>query len=321
MIYNEKEPVGRFALMNTPESDRALSPAMGGIGFIEFFDDLEIANAMIGFAADWHRERGYSAMRGPINFGKNDSYWGLLVDNFEDPNTYGMMYHPPYYKSLLEKTGAKKIDDQYSYKRSFREPVPERLVRITDRIEQKGSITFRPVDTGNLYRDAEYVRQIHNQAWSSQDISEREEEFSELTRETARNMVDKLKPLLIPESTLLAFVNGEPASFIVSVPDLNEFSGKTGGRLKWWHYPQLYFFKKRATRLRVLAFGTVPRYRKLGIEALIFVRGVQNTHRAAPNLEYLDGGWISEKNWLMQRSVEALGCRHYKTHRTFLWEF
>lgn len=321
LIYRGKTLVGRYALMNAPEQDRKLNPTMGGMGFIEMENDPQLAAAMIDFAAEWHKKRGYKAMRGPINFGKNDSFWGLLVENFEDPNTYGMMYHPPYYKELLEQTDAQKIDDQFSYKRSFSDPVPERLINITERIHRKKSITFRPIDKKNLYRDAEFIRQIYNKAWSSQDIVEREEEFTELTQETVQEMVKNLKPLLIPECTLLGFVNDEPASFSVSVPDLNEFSKKTGGKLKWWHIPQLFWFKKQATRLRTLAFGTVPEYRKMGLDALLFVQGVQGTHRVAPNLEYLEGGWISEKNWLMQRSVEALGCVHYKTHRTYRWEF
>ena len=66
-------------------------------------------------------------------------------------------------------------------------------------------------------------------------------------------------------------------------------------------------------------YGTLPKYRKLGLEALTFVRGIQMTRKAAPHLDYLEGAWVSEKNWLMQRSLEALGCYHHKTHRTYKW--
>ncbi|MEX2585363.1 MAG: hypothetical protein WD315_03145, partial [Balneolaceae bacterium] len=109
------------------------------------------------------------------------------------------------------------------------------------------------------------------------------------------------------------------ASFVVCVPDLNEISAETNGRLRWWHLPKLLRFKKRATRLRTVVFGTKPKFRKMGMEALTFVRGVQSTRAAAPTLEYLEGAWVSEKNWLMQRSLEALGCVHHKTHRTYRW--
>ncbi len=321
LIKNGEEVVGRFAVMNTPERDKVLEPTMGGIGFVEMIDDPMVAVTMINFARQWHQERGYNAMRGPINFGENDTYWGLLVENYEEPPIYGMFYHPPYYKELLEATGAQKLDDHWSYKREFDKPIPERMQRITDRIESREGVTLRPLDKKNIYRDAEYIRQIYNDAWSNQDITEREEEFTELTQDTVENMINKLKPVLIPESVLIAFVDGDPASFVVCVPDLNEVSKETGGRLRWWHYPKLLWFKRRAKHLRTLVFGTRPKYRKMGLEALTFTRGIQFTKEAAPTLEYLEGAWVSENNWLMQRSLEALGCYHHKTHRTYKWEF
>jgi hypothetical protein len=311
----------RFAVMNTPERDLALEPKMGGIGFIEMENDLQLARQIIAFAKEWHLKRGYHAMRGPVTFGENDMYWGLLVENFEEPPIYGMFYHPPYYQKLLERTGAEKLDDHWSYKRSFEEPLPERLVKITHRIEQRMNVELRPVDMKNIYRDAEFIRRIYNDAWRNQDIQERESEFTELGQATVERMIKKLKPVIIPESVLLAFVNGEPASFIVCVPDLNEISKETGGKLRWWHYLKLVRFKRRAKHLRTLVFGTRPKFRKMGIEALTFVRGIESTKRAAPTLEYLEGAWVSEKNWLMQHSLEALGCHHHKTHRTYKWEF
>jgi hypothetical protein len=321
ITFNGSRPVARFALMNTPERDQVLEPTMAGIGFIELENDQQLARELIDFAKNWHRKRGYHAMRGPINFGENDMYWGLLVENFDEPPIYGMFYHPPYYSDLLEATGAQKLDDHWSYKRRFDEPLPERLIKITNRIEQKPGIKLRPIDMSNIYQDAEYIRQIYNDAWSDQDIQERESTFTELTQGTVEKMVKKLKPVMIANSVLLAFVDGEPASFIVCVPDLNEISKETGGRLHWWHYPKMWWFKRRAKHLRTLVFGTRPKFRKMGLEALTFIRGIEYTRTAAPTLEYLEGAWVSEKNWLMQRSLEALGCHHHKTHRTYKWEF
>ena len=321
LIKNGDEVLGRFAVMNTPERDKVLDPTMGGIGFIEMVEDPKVVETMLAFAKQWHQKRGYNAMRGPINFGENDTYWGLLVENFDEPPIYGMFYHPPYYKELIEDTTAQKLDDHWSYKREFDQPIPERMQRITDRIEQREEVSLRPIDKKNIYRDAEHIRKIYNDAWSNQDITEREEEFTELTQDTVENMINKLKPVLIPESVLIAFVNEEPASFVVCVPDLNEVSKETGGRLRWWHYPKLFWFKRRAKHLRTLVFGTRPKYRKMGLEALTFTRGIQFTKEAAPSLEYLEGAWVSESNWLMQRSLEALGCYHHKTHRTYKWEF
>jgi hypothetical protein len=321
LMYEDQKLVARFAVMNHSEKDGVFKQKTGGMGFVEMIHDQSVADGMIDFCKQWHLRRGYRAFRGPINFGENDNFWGLLVENFEEPPVYGMFYHPPYYKELLEGTGAEKLDDHWSYKREFDQPIPERLIRITDRIENRPDVTLRPINLKNIDEDAEAIRNIYNDAWSSQDIEQREQEFTELTRETVKAMVGQLRRVMIPESVLIAFVNGEPASFIVCIPDLNEISAETRGRLNWWHIPKLMRFKKRAKHLRTIVYGTLPKYRKMGLEALTFVRGIQMTHRAAPSLEYLEGAWVSEKNWLMQRSLEALGCHHHKTHRTYRWTF
>ena len=119
LVKDGQQVVGRFAVMNTPARDKVLEPTMGGLGFIEMENNADLAQQIIDFAKDWHSDRGYKAMRGPINFGENDTFWGLLVENYDEPPIYGMFYHPPYYKELLEQTGAKKLDDHWSYKRDF----------------------------------------------------------------------------------------------------------------------------------------------------------------------------------------------------------
>ncbi len=321
LVFNGDRPAARFAVMNTPERDKVFDPPMAGIGFIEMENDQELADAMIEFAQNWHKKRGYSAMRGPVNFGENTIFWGLLVKNYREPPVYGMFYHPPYYKELLERTGAEKWDDHYSFKRRFYDPLPERMVRVTERLEERGDVELRPIDMNNIYRDAEYIREIYNEAWSDQDIGEREQEFTPLTRETVRNMVEEMKPVVLKEGVLLTFVKGDPASFLVSIPDLNEVSARTGGNLRWWHYPRLLLLKKRSRRLRTLVFGTKPEYRKMGLEAMSFVRGIEWTRQANKRLQQLEGGWVSEQNWLMRRGLESLGCHHHKTHRTYRWTF
>lgn len=319
LMYDDNQIVARFAVMNHQERDAVFKPKMGGLGFVEMINNQSVANAMIDFAKKWHAKRGYEAFRGPINFGENLNFWGLLVENFDEPPIYGMFYHASYYKELIENTGAKKLDDHWSYKREFAKPLPSRLVRITDRIESRPDVRLRPIDMNNLERDAEYIRGIYNKAWADQDIAEREHEFNELSREDIQEMVKKLKPIMIPDSVIITFVKDEPASFVVCVPDLNEISAETNGRLRWWQIPKLMRFKKRVKHLRTTVYGTLPKYRKMGLEALTFVRGIQMTHAAAPTLDYFEGTWVSEKNWLMQRSLEALGCVHHKTHRTYKW--
>ena len=319
LVYDDNEVVGRFAVFTDPEKDKAYNPKLGGIGFIEMKNDPEVAQEIIDSAKEWHRERGYSGFRGPINFGENDTFWGVLIDGFEDHNVYGMLYHPKYYEELIEQTKPEKFDDLYMYQLHMNQPLPERLLNITNRLRVKENVEIRPIDKNNLIRDGELIRRVYNRAFHDQIIQEREEEFIGISEETIRKMVKKLKPVLMPGTSPIAFVDGEPASFLVSVPDLHEISAKTGGTLKWWQLPRLIGFKKRAVKFRPLAFGTDPRYRGRGLEALVFIQGFKWTKELYPNLKVLEGGFVSEKNWIMRRSLEALGCKIAKTYRVYKW--
>ncbi|MDR9415216.1 MAG: hypothetical protein RI564_02950 [Gracilimonas sp.] len=319
LVFDGRDVAGRFAVFTDPEKDIVYEPKLGGIGFIEMKDDPNVAHAIIDFAKSWHQEMGNGGFRGPINFGENDTFWGFLIEGFKDHNVYGMLYHPEYYKSLINETNPEKFDDLYMYQLSLDQPIPDRLLKITERLNSKENIKIRPIDKKNLLRDGELIRQVYNRAFNDQIIEEREEEFIGITEETIRQMVKKLKPVLMPETSPIAFVDDEPASFLVSVPDLHEITAKTRGRLKWWHLPKLLGFRKRAKKFRPLAFGTDPKYRGRGLEAMVFIKGVEWTRKYYPNLKVLEGGFVSEKNWIMRRSLEALGCKIAKTYRVYKW--
>jgi len=319
LICYKDHVVGRFALFIDPEKDERYDPKLGGIGFIEMEDRTGIAGQMIDFAKEWHRKRGYTGFRGPINFGENDTFWGILREGFEDHNVYGMLYHHEYYERLIENTSPEKFDNLFMYQLKMDGALPERLVNITNRLKAKKNVKIRPIDNKNLQRDGELIRQVYNRAFGDQVIEEREEEFIGISEETIRQMIKKLKSVLMPETSPIVFVDGKPASFLVSVPDLHEISAQTNGKLKWWHLPKLIGFKKRAEKFRPLAFGTDPQYRGRGLEALVFIEGFKWTKEYYPNLKVLEGGFVSEKNWIMRRSLEAFGCKIAKKYRVYKW--
>lgn len=319
LVLENEKAVGRFALFIDPEKDTRYSPKLGGIGFIEMENNPEIAKAMIEYAKQWHQKRGYSGFRGPVNFGENDTFWGIQTSGFASPNVYGMFYQHSYYQRLVELTDAQKFDDVFMYHRYMESPLPERLLKIAARLKQNPKIEIRPINKKHLQKDGEIIRQIYNNAFYNQRIAEREQEFTGITRETIRTMIKKLKPVLMPQTSPIVFVNGEPASFLVSVPDLHELSAQTGGRLGLRHLPKIISFKKNSTRLRPLAFGTDPRFRGRGLEALIFVQGIEWTRKYYPNIVEMEGGFVSEKNWIMRNSLEALGCTIGTSYRVYKW--
>src|SRR4030095_3565988 len=110
---NVGEPIGRIAaFINHAKAGKNSTPA-GGIGFFECINNQDAAHLLFNTARQWLKMQGMMAMEGPINFGENDKFWGLLIKGFK-PASMGMNYNPPFYEQLFTSYGFEKLYDQYT---------------------------------------------------------------------------------------------------------------------------------------------------------------------------------------------------------------
>src|SRR5690606_5249949 len=84
--------IGRIAAFIDYKKANTYEQPTGGIGFVECIDDESAFFLLFNTAKNWLQENGMQAMIGPINFGENDNFWGLLIEGFTHPS-YGMNYH------------------------------------------------------------------------------------------------------------------------------------------------------------------------------------------------------------------------------------
>ena len=111
--------IGRIAAFIDQIRSEANNQPTGGIGYFEVVENRDAAFFLFDTAKNWLAERGIQAMDGPINFGENELYWGLLVEGFMQQG-FGMPYNKRYYKSFFEAYGFKTYFEQYSYHRAVR---------------------------------------------------------------------------------------------------------------------------------------------------------------------------------------------------------
>ena len=109
------------------------------------------------------------AMDGPINFGEKNMFWGLLVENFTDPNSYGMNYNPPYYQQLFEEYGFKTYYQQFMFKRSIGVPTQQVFEDKSERILADGNYSIANVKNLSLNEIADNFKTVYNSAWASHD--------------------------------------------------------------------------------------------------------------------------------------------------------
>jgi hypothetical protein len=290
----------------------------GFFGFFECINDKEVAAALFNSAKAWLREKGMEIARGPANFSSNEG-WGLLVENFEDYPMLYTSYNKKYYESLILNEGFEKSMDLVAQLMPVMDRTDEeknrraRLEKISEKVKTKNGIMVRPVRLDKHFdEDLEHVMHIYQNAWG------KNWGFVPLTKHEFDDLAVGMKALLLPGLASLAFVNGEPAAFIASLSDINEFSRRKKSILGNSDVVRLLRFlinRKKQKQVRLLLFGIVEKYRKIGLDSVLFI----NSYKVAQphGLERCEVSWLLETNDLVIKHGEAMGAKEYRRWRLY----
>lgn len=303
------ELIGRIAAFINEKKAYQYDQPTGGIGFFECIHNQQAANLLFDTAKNWLTENGMKAMDGPINFGENDSFWGLLVEGFTPPS-FGMNYHRPYYKELFDNYGFTTLYQQITNHLDVNKPFPERFTKIAQWVAKKPGYRFEHLQVSKFDQFASDFIEIYNNGW--QDF----ENFVPITKATILETFEKMKAIMDEKLIWFAYINDEPASFIVILPDANEFikplNGKLGvlEKLKF-----LYYRWKGAKRMRAVVMGTKKAFQNHGIESALFIK-LKEYVLPLNQYEELELSWVGDFNDKMLSLHEATGATFGKKHVT-----
>lgn len=306
-------PVGRIAAIDNRAHNEFHGDRVGFFGFFECAHDQTVANALFSAAETWLRGGGRDTMRGPMNPSTNHEC-GLLVGGFEQHPMIMTTWNPQYYADLMESAGFTKARDLLAYFFSLEGArpleLPERYRMHAERALRGRRLVFRDLVLSEFEREVERCWDIYNAAW------ERNWGFVPMSRESFVHEAQVLKYLVWPEFTFMAEVDGEPAGFMIIVPDYHQaFKAIGNGRLLPTGIFKILSAKSRLKTVRIMILGAKEEFRKRGIFTL-FVHEMVRRARAA-GLTGGEASWILEDNVKLNRPLESLGATEYRRWRIY----
>ena len=307
----EARPVGTIgAIVNAAYNDYHHS-RIGHFHFFDCIDDREVSHALFAAAFDWLRSRGMQQVIGPYGFGFMGM--GALVEGFEHRAVMTMMaYNGPWYGPALEAEGFVKHRDQFSLfldAASF--TLPERVRRIAEIALKRGSFEVPALRTKRqLVLRAAAIGRIYNESFSSHG-----DEFYPLSGKEIRQITNDLTTVADPSLIKLLVSKGEIAGFLFGFPDLSAALQRARGRITPWGIIDLLLEYRRTRWLVVNGAGILPRYQRLGGNALLYY--MLEKIASARRFLYVDAVQIAESTELMLADVKTLGAKVYKVHRIY----
>jgi GNAT superfamily N-acetyltransferase len=278
-------------------------------GYFESENDDETARALFDRAGAWLKERGMTKMLGPANPSLNDPC-GLLVDGFKWSPFVLMTYNPGFYVKLVEGAGFTKAMDLWAYILLENEVVRDKIDRVANAVKDRAEIKIRFVNLSRFEEELAIIKEIYNDAW------ERNWGFVPMTDAEIRFTADDMKSILLPELAYIAEINGKPVGFAFALPDINLVLKKCKGSLfpfGWFYF--LKFNLRKIPTCRIVALGVRKELQHRGIGTLFyqkfFEEGIPRGFRAG------ELSWVLETNDLMNRPIQQMGGKPYKTYRLY----
>jgi GNAT superfamily N-acetyltransferase len=274
-------------------------------------DDQEAVTALFHHVFEWARERGLDQIIGPKGFSALDGY-GLLIEGFEHRQMMNMMsYNYPYYPRLVEAIGfQKEVDFVTCYLDATKFRLPERVHRISERIQRRGTLTVQRFKSKReLKAWAPRIGQMYNETfaenWEYHPLTEREIAF----------ILDNLTLVAQPRLIKIITHKEQVVGFLFAFPDVSAAMQRAKGRLFPLGIVHL-LREMRSTRwLAVNGAGILPEFQGRGGNALLYSE-MEKTVRES-DFEHAGLAQIAETAVQMRRDLENVGAQPTKNHRVY----
>lgn len=311
LAWRGDRPVGRISahidqLALEQPVEQGMGPGTGNWGLMDA-EDAEAMAALIAAAEGWLREQGMTRVLAPLSL----SIWdepGLLTKGHDHSPTIMMGHHNAAYQGWIEATGYREAKQLFTYNVPVINGFPKLIQRIVQSGERNAKIVIREVDMSRYDEDAALILSILNQAWSANWG------FVPLTPSEISYVQKKLKPVIMDEINLIAEYEGEPAAFMLSLPDINEALKPLGGKLLPFGWARLLYrlWRKRWHGFRVPLMGVLPQYQNSRLAsqlAFMMIERIRAKGVSDYRAQRAEVGWILEDNQGMVAIADAIEGR------------
>jgi GNAT superfamily N-acetyltransferase len=316
--------VGRISahvdhLFQAMSADQGGGAEMGNWGLFEA-EDAEIGAALIAHAEGRLRARGVTRVLAPISM----SIWeepGLLIHGHDHPPTVMMGHNSPAYEAMVEAAGYAKAKDLHTYDLDITGGLPPLVQRIVSSGERNARIVIREVDKSRFDKEAAIILGILNDAWSDNWG------FVPFTDSEIAFAGKKLKPIVFNDLVRIAEVDGEPVAFMLTLPDLNEFTDDLRGNLFPFGFAKLlwrlhggFSGRPKVRTMRVPLMGVVKRLQATRLASQLAFMMIEYTRRVAVadyHASRSEIGWVLEDNQGMVSIAETINSKVNRTYRIY----
>lgn len=313
LAYKNGKITGRIAGIIVHESNRIWKQQNARFGFVDFIDDKEVVDALFNAVITWAKEKGMTALHGPLGFSDMD-HEGMLIKGFDQLGTMATIYNYSYYPEHMERMNFIKDQDWNEFKIYIPDGIPEKHQRIGEIVKQKyGLKVLKFKKRNDIWPYAHKIFDALNAAYASLYG------FSPLTPKQIDYYVKMYIPMLRINllTIIVREIDDAVVGFGISLPNLSHAMKKAKGSLLPFGF--IYLLKALYSRPKTVDLyltGVLPEYKNKGVNALLFNDLIPEYIRMGT--EYAESNPELTTNNAVQAQWDYFKTEHHKTRRAFI---
>jgi GNAT superfamily N-acetyltransferase len=311
LAYKDGKIAGRVAAIYNKLHIKTWDQRYLRFGWIDFIDDEEVINALMGAVEAWAKELDLTAVHGPLGFTDLDRE-GMLVEGFRELATLATRHDPPYYHQHLERLGYGKDVDWLEHEVSIPDELPDKIRRVADISQRRYKLTvLEPKNKQELLKYAPELFEVINETYSHLygvvHLTEKQREA--YVKQYFGFVIPDLVPVVLNEK-------GRMVAFTIAMPSLSRAIQKAKGQLFPFGFAHLLGALRNFDRIDTYLGAVIPELQGRGVNAIMMVAlfkaaqkyGIKTVH-ANPQLE------TNRKVW---SQWEYFSTRQHKRRRVYI---
>lgn len=281
----------------------------GRFGFMECYNDPEVAHALLSYIEDWARQKGMNQLIGPYGFSDKDPQ-GFLIEGFGHMPILDSACNQPYMIDLITKEGYTKEIDCHIYKMDISRDLPEVYSRIAQRLEQ--NLDYQILEFSRRRQLKPYIVPVLRLLNETYDHLYG---FVPMSDEEINDLADRYLQFIDPRFVKVIEKDGKMLGFLVGMPNITKGIQQSGGYLFPFGIFKILRSAKQTNQLDLMLGSVKKGYRGLGFEVAMGLKMIESAKLAG--FEYIEVHVILETNKSMIAEMERLNIPVHKRFRVY----
>lgn len=311
LAYDGERVVGRIQGIIQREANEKWDQKRVRFTRFDAIDDGAVSAALFGAVEAWAKQKGMEEFVGPLGYSDLERE-GLLIEGFDQEQTFEEQYNYPYYQKLIEAYGFEKDVDWLEYRLYAPESSGDRMIALSQRMLDRYGLrtyqakTIKELIDRHINGLFEVIEKTYARLYGTMPLND----------EIIQSYVSDFKMIVRPEDVMMIYdKNDRMIGFALMFPSISEAVRRSNGHITPTFLARFLRDKKNPKVIDLGLIGVLPEYEARGIPTVMIGELINRLRNGS--LDHLETNLMLENNHNIHNLMKHFDRKQNKRRRCF----